>query len=294
MQKIITILLFFMLSWHLPAQVNHHVREFIERKNFLKMHETWEESRLPLPQVTVDSLIGVFSRVKRILNEYHPPENVYFGGPSKVYFMDFNHDGLTDILYPTDYGISFVQAFIGTKDSFISVLQEDFCYPTAIKWRGNKCKEIVLDEPVYLEQFVSQYFFIFKKDSFYFHYGRRTMEQLPPPDQYYKRPRHFRTTSTASLRDKPAAGNPDWEEEYEGDYDFYYVSENIMVSYPPRTRGTAWGERIDTAGEKWLLVEMPMLKNAGDGIRAFFYWEEASREPMYLVGWMKAGEVGRR
>jgi hypothetical protein len=59
MQKIITILLFFMLSWHLSAQVNHHIREFIERKNFLKMHETWEKNCLPLPQVTVDSLIDV-------------------------------------------------------------------------------------------------------------------------------------------------------------------------------------------------------------------------------------------
>lgn len=282
------------LTLHLPAQVNHHIREFIEKKNFLKMHETWEENRLPLPQVTVDSLIGVFSRVKSISDEYDPPENVYFEEPSEVYFIDFNHDGLTDILYPTVYGIPFVKAFIGTKDSFISVLQEDLCYPTAIKWRGNKCKEIVLDQPVYLAQFVSQYFFTFKKDSFYFNYGRRTMEQLPPPDRYYKRPRHFRTTYSASLRDKPAEGKPDWEEEYEGDYDFYYVSANIMVLYSRGTRGTAWGESIDSAGEKWLLVEMPMLKNAGDDIRAFFYWEEEHKEPMYNVGWMKAGEIGRR
>jgi hypothetical protein len=86
----------------------------------------------------------------------------------------------------------------------------------------------------------------------------------------------------------------DFIKESEGEYDFYYVSYNIMVSYPPRTRGTAWGEHINTAGEKRLLVEMPMLKNLGDGIRVFFYWNEATREPMYLVGWMKAGEVGKR
>lgn len=191
-----------------------------------------------------------------------------------IHFIDLNKDKLPDVVDESNDGSSPVLIYLNCKDSFKLIVDENQAKLKEVNFKENET-EIIIEIQEMVMPITGEARYILKKNAT--HLVKRLFKRdcTRHLGDFYDTSLNIKTILTDTpLREYAGIGagrcfidNGEGEE--------YNHKSNILMRLPKNSKGWAWGEKENTLGETWLLVE--------------FLENETDKD--YQIGWINAKNV---